>query len=229
MNKLVIIRHGESVWNKENIFTGWIDVPLSEEGMEQARKAGQLLKKEGFVFDIGFTSKLERASKTLDIVLEEMDLIIPVKSSWRLNERHYGALQGMNKDEMRKLYGADKVEEWRRSYDVRPPAETEEKKFAYNELKGEGAPLTESLKDTEARVLPYWNEEIIPMIKQGKRVVITAHGNSIRAIVRIIDNVSGEKIAKVEIPVGVPLVYEVDDNFDFVNKYYLDKNVPCDF
>ena len=224
-----MIRHGESVWNKENVFTGWIDVPLSEEGIEQAKKAGQLLKKEGFVFDIAFTSPLQRAIKTLDIVLEKMGLIIPVKSSWRLNERHYGALQGMNKDEMRKKYGTEMVEEWRRSYDIRPPAETEEKEFEYKEFKIEGTPLTESLKDTEARVLPYWNEEIIPAIKQGKRLVISAHGNSIRAIVKIIDNISDEKIAEVEIPVGVPLIYETDDNFNFVKKYYLDKNMPCDF
>ncbi len=228
MNKLVMIRHGESVWNKENVFTGWVDVPLSEEGIEEARKAGQLLKKEGFVFDIGFTSPLQRAIKTLDIVLEEMGLVIPIKSSWRLNERHYGALQGMNKDEMRKKYGEEMVEEWRRSYDIRPPAETEKKEFEYKEFKIEGAPLTESLKDTELRAMPYWNEEIVPAIKQGKRLVISAHGNSIRAIVRVIDNISEEKIAEVEILLGVPLVYEIDDNFNFVKKYYLDKS-PCDF
>lgn len=231
MNKLVIIRHGESIWNKENIFTGWIDVPLSETGIKQARCAGRLLEKDGYSFDIGFTSVLQRAEKTLDIILEEMHLSIPVEKSWRLNERHYGGLQGMNKDEARKIYGEDQIQEWRRSYEVRPPIKKEEKLsiYKYKEASRDNAPLTESLKDTEERVIPYWEERIMPEIKNGKRVVISAHGNSIRAIVRIIDNISGVNIAKVEIPTASPLVYDIDDNFNFVKKYYLDPSISCDF
>lgn len=228
MNKLVLIRHGESVWNEKNIFTGWVDAPLSEKGIEEAKKAGCLLKSEGFVFDIGFTSVLQRAYKTLDIMLEEMNLSIPVFKSWRLNERHYGALQGKDKDEMRKIYGKEQVEAWRRSYEVRPPVATEEK-YEYEEVKINGMPKTESLKDTEERVLPYWHETIIPEIKRGKRIIISAHGNSIRAIVKIINKDSGEKIEKVDIPMGEPMVYEIDDKFDFVNKYYIDKSIPCNF
>jgi 2,3-bisphosphoglycerate-dependent phosphoglycerate mutase len=220
MNKLVIIRHGESVWNKENVFTGWIDAPLSEKGIEQAKKAGQSLKEKGFSFDIAFTSVLKRAYDTLDLVLKEMDIVIPVEKSWRLNERHYGNLQGMNKDEMREKFGKEQVEEWRRSYAVRPPAK-EERTFRYEEIKEGEVPLTESLKDTEQRLLPYWQESIIPLIKKGKKVIISAHGNSIRALIKNIEGISEEEITKVEIPVGIPLVYELDDNLNPINKYYL--------
>lgn len=221
MKKLVIIRHGESVWNKENIFNGWIDTPLSEKGVEEAKRAGTILKEKGFVFDIGFTSVLERAYITLDLILKEMNLSIPIEKSWRLNERHYGALQGMNKDEMREKFGKEQVEIWRRSYDVRPPAKEEEGEFKYKEVKEGSVPLTESLKDTEERLLPYWNETIVPMIKSGKRVIISAHGNSIRALIKNIEGMSGKEIAKVEIPIGIPLVYELDDNLKPADKYYL--------
>jgi 2,3-bisphosphoglycerate-dependent phosphoglycerate mutase len=220
MNKLVIIRHGESVWNKENIFTGWLDAPLSEKGIEQAQVAGRILEEKGFAFDIAFTSVLRRAYDTLDLILKEMNLSIPVEKSWRLNERHYGGLQGINKDEARQKFGADQVEEWRRSYDVRPPAK-EEKTFEYEEVKEGEVPLAESLKDTEQRLLPYWQENIAPMIKKGKRVIISAHGNSLRALIKNIEGLSGEEIVKVEIPVGVPLVYELDEDLKPTNKYYL--------
>jgi len=223
MNKLVIIRHGESVWNKENIFTGWVDAPLSEKGIEQAKLAGKNLKERGFSFDFAFTSALKRAYDTLDLVLKEMELSIPIEKSWRLNERHYGYLQGMNKDETRKEFGKEQVEIWRRSYDVRPPVK-EEKKFKYEEIKEGEVPLTESLKDTEERLLPYWKETIAPQILANKKVIIAAHGNSIRALIKNIEGISGEEIAKVEIPVGIPLVYELDENLKFLNKYYLSVN-----
>ena len=221
MNKLVIIRHGESIWNKENIFNGWIDTPLSEKGIEQAKKAGTVLKEKGFSFDIAFTSLLERASNTLNLILKEMNLSIPVEKSWRLNERHYGALQGENKDEMRKKYGTEQVETWRRSYNVRPPEKKEERELGYKEVKEGEVPLTESLEDTEKRLLPYWQDSIIPQIKEGKRIIISAHGNSIRALIKNIEGLSEKEIVKVEIPTGVPLVYELDENLKPVNKYYL--------
>jgi 2,3-bisphosphoglycerate-dependent phosphoglycerate mutase len=220
MNKLVIIRHGESVWNKENIFTGWLDAPLSEEGIKQAKKAGQLLREKGFTFDLGFTSVLQRAYNTLDLILKEMELVIPVEKSWRLNERHYGELQGKNKDEMREKYGEEQVAIWRRSYDVRPPVK-ENGKYGYEEI-GEGeVPLTESLKDTEERLIPYWKETIVPQILSGKKIIIAAHGNSIRALIKNIEGLSEEEITKIEVPVGIPLVYELDDNLKTINKYYL--------
>lgn len=222
MNKLVIIRHGESVWNKENIFTGWIDVPLSEKGMEQAKKAGQSLKEKGFSFDIAFTSVLKRAYDTLDLILEEMKISIPVEKSWRLNERHYGMLQGMNKDDMRQKFGVEQVEKWRRGYDTRPPIKEAGKTFEYREVDEGEALLTESLKDTEQRLLPYWKESIVPQIKSGRKVIVCAHGNSIRAIIKNIEGLSGEDIEKVEIPVGIPLVYDLDENLKPINKYYLD-------
>jgi len=221
MNKLVIIRHGESVWNKENIFTGWLDAPLSEKGIEQAKKSGDILKEEGFSFDIGFTSVLERGYETLNLILQEMGISIPVEKSWRLNERHYGALQGMNKDAMREKYGKEQVETWRRSYDVKPPERIEEREFKYKEIKEGEVPWTESLKDTEKRLMPYWTETIAPEIKEGKKVIVSAHGNSIRAIIKNLEGLSGEEIEKVDIPTGVPLVYELDDNLNPVNKYYL--------
>ena len=221
MNKLVIIRHGESVWNKENRFTGWIDVPLSEEGINQAKKAGQVLKEKGFTFDIGFTSVLQRAYNTLDLILEEMNITIPIEKSWRLNERHYGGLQGLDKNEMREKFGAEQIEIWRRSYDVRPPIKEEEKEFKYKEVREGEVPLTESLKDTEERLLPYWREIIIPQLMADKKIIISAHGNSIRALIKNIEGLSGEEITKIEIPVGIPLVYELNDDLKVLNKYYL--------
>jgi 2,3-bisphosphoglycerate-dependent phosphoglycerate mutase len=221
MNKLVIIRHGESIWNKENIFTGWIDVPLSEKGIEQAKLAGQVLKERGFTFDLGFTSVLQRAYNTLDLILEEMKLSIPIEKSWRLNERHYGALQGMNKNEMREKFGKEQIEIWRRSYDVAPPAKEEEKELKYKEVKEGEVPLTESLENTEERLLPYFEENIVPAIKEGKKIIISAHGNSIRALIKNIENISAEEIIKKEIPIGIPLVYELDDNLKPINNYYL--------
>ncbi|HNY35819.1 MAG TPA: 2,3-diphosphoglycerate-dependent phosphoglycerate mutase [Candidatus Pacearchaeota archaeon] len=225
MNKLIIIRHGESVWNKENIFTGWIDAPLSEEGISQAKKAGQFLKEKGFSFDIAFTSVLKRAYDTLNLILEEMNLNVPIEKSWRLNERHYGGLQGMNKDEAREKFGEERVEIWRRSYDVKPPANEENKEFKYKEIKEGELPLTESLKDTEERLIPYWKETIAPQIMSGKKVIIAAHGNSIRALIKNIEELSGEEITNVEIPIGIPLVYELDDNLKPINKYYLSVQV----
>jgi len=222
MFKLVIIRHGESVWNEKNIFTGWIDAPLSEKGIKQAKKAGKLLKEKGFTFDLAFTSVLQRAYKTLDLILEEMNLNIPIERSWRLNERHYGNLQGLDKDETRNKYGEKQVEEWRRSYEIRPPAKLNEKQLEYPEIKEGLVPFTESLKDTETRLFPYWLRAIIPKIKEGKRIIISAHGNSIRSLIKNIEMLSGEQIAKVEIPIGVPLVYELDDNLRVLNKYSLE-------
>lgn len=221
MNKLIIIRHGESVWNKENIFTGWLDAPLSEEGINQAKRAGQILKEKGFTFDLAFTSVLKRAYNTLDLILGEMNITIPIEKSWRLNERHYGELQGMNKDEAREKFGQEQVEIWRRSYDVKPPIKKGEKKFKYEEIKEGNVPLTESLKDTEERLVPYWKETIAPQIVAGKKIIIAAHGNSIRALIKNIEGLSGEEITKVEIPMGIPLVYELDDNLKLINKHYL--------
>ncbi len=226
--KLVVVRHGESVWNKENIFTGWVDVGLSEKGEEEARRAGKLLKEKGFVFDLAYASVLKRATETLDIILKEMGLEIPVRQSWRLNERFYGALQGQNKDEVREEYGEEQFKLWRRSYETRPPAITKDSEMypakdeKYKGLKEQEIPLTESLKDTEARVLPYLNNEIFVELKKGRRIIVSAHGNSIRAMVKILENVSGEEIAKTEIPMGIPLVYELDDSLKAIKKYYLE-------
>lgn len=221
MTKLVIVRHGESVWNKENVFTGWLDAPLSEKGIEQAKRAGVALKEKGLSFDSGFTSVLKRASETLDLILREMNLAIPVEKSWRLNERHYGWLQGKNKDEMRKKFGCEQVEKWRRSYDIRPPVK-EKGNFKYKEIEEGEVPPAESLKDTEERLLPFWNEKIVPEIKKGKRVIISAHGNSIRALIKNIEGLSGEEIVKVEIPMGVPLVYELNNDLKMIDKYSLE-------
>lgn len=227
MYKLVIIRHGESVWNKENIFTGWTDVALSELGREQAHEAGKVLKEGGYIFDLAFVSVLTRAIETLDILLQEMDLKIPVEKSWRLNERHYGTLQGMNKDEIKQQYGEKKFKEWRRSYAIQPPALTADderypgKDPQYAGLSQSELPLTESLKDTEARVMPYWEEEIKPQILAGQRIIISAHGNSIRALVKNIEGIKDNEIPNVEIPLGRPLVYEFDDNLKLLNKFYL--------
>ncbi|MFA5247431.1 MAG: 2,3-diphosphoglycerate-dependent phosphoglycerate mutase [Candidatus Micrarchaeia archaeon] len=218
MKKLVLLRHGESVWNKENRFTGWTNVDLSEKGVEQANDAGALLKKEGYSFDIAYTSVLLRATRTLDLVLSQMELVgIPVVKSWRLNERHYGALQGLNKSEMAAKYGEAQVKIWRRSYDVQPPALTKGdpryngKDPLYKNLSPEQIPLTECLKDNVARTLPFWESDIAPAIKCGKRVLVAAHGNSLRALVKYLDGVPENEITEFNIPVGVPLVYELDD------------------
>jgi 2,3-bisphosphoglycerate-dependent phosphoglycerate mutase len=228
MKQIVLLRHGESKWNKENRFTGWTDVDLSEKGIEEARKAGEVLKKEGFIFDVAFTSVLKRAIRTLWIVLDEMDSMwIPVYNSWRLNERHYGALQGLNKSEMAAKYGEEQVLIWRRSYDIRPPAlEKSDERYPgndrrYLELSSKDIPLTECLKDTVARFLPYWHEEIAPTIKSGKRVIISAHGNSLRALVKYLDNIPDDKIVSLNIPTGLPLVYELNDNLKPIKNYYI--------
>jgi 2,3-bisphosphoglycerate-dependent phosphoglycerate mutase len=228
MHKIALLRHGESVWNKENRFTGWTDVDLSEKGLTEAKKAGQVLKKEGFSFDAAFTSVLKRAIRTLWITLDEMDQMwIPVHNSWRLNERHYGALQGLNKAETAAKYGEDQVLIWRRSYDIRPPAlEKKDLRFPGNDprylnLNPQDIPLTECLKDTVARFLPYWHETISPAVKSGKNVIIAAHGNSLRALVKYLDNVSNEDIVNLNIPTGIPLIYELDDNLRPIKHYYL--------
>ena len=219
MKKLVLLRHGESVWNKENRFTGWTDVDLSDKGREEAVEAGRVLLREGFVFDVAFTSVLRRAIKTLWLALEEMDLMwIPIHHSWRLNERHYGALQGLNKAETAEKHGMEQVKIWRRSYDIQPPALTKDderypgKDPRYAELKPDEVPRTEALKDTVARFLPYWHETIAPAVQEGRRVMIAAHGNSLRALVKYLDNVSDADIVGLNIPTGIPLVYELDDD-----------------
>ena len=228
MKKLVLLRHGESTWNKENRFTGWTDVDLSDRGREEAVEAGRLLLREGYVFDVAFTSVLKRAIKTLWLALEEMNLMwIPIHNSWRLNERHYGALQGLNKAETAEKHGMDQVKLWRRSYDVQPPALSRDderypgKDPRYAGLKPEEVPLTEALKDTVGRFLPYWHEAIAPAVRQGTRVLIAAHGNSLRALVKYLDNVSDGDIVGLNIPTGIPLVYELDDNMKPMRSYYL--------
>lgn len=228
MIKLVLLRHGESVWNRENRFTGWTDVDLSDKGREEAKKAGQLLKNGGYTFDIAYTSVLKRAIRTLWTALDEMDLMwIPVVRSWRLNERHYGGLQGLNKSETAAKYGEDQVLIWRRSFDIPPPALTKDDPRypgndpRYSSLLENELPLTESLKDTIARFMPYWNETIAPSVKSGKKVLIAAHGNSLRALVKYLDSISDKDIVEVNIPTGIPLVYELDDNLKPLNRYYL--------
>lgn len=228
MHKLVLIRHGESTWNLDNRFTGWTDVDLTPTGIEQAKSAGQLLKAEGFEFDVAYTSVLKRATRTLWHVLDEMDRTwLPVVNSWRLNERHYGALQGLNKADVAQQYGDDQVLLWRRSYDTPPPAlaatdpRCECGDLRYAKLPPEQIPLTECLKDTVARVMPFWNEALAPAIQKGKRVVVAAHGNSIRALVKYLDNISDEAIVGLNIPNGIPLVYELDDNLKPLRHYYL--------
>jgi len=228
MYKIALLRHGESVWNRENRFTGWTDVDLSEKGLEEAKRAAKQLKDNNFVFDVAYTSVLKRAIRTLWIVQDNMDLMwIPVHRSWRLNERHYGALQGLNKSETAKKYGNEQVHIWRRSYDIPPPAlekndtRSPSNDPRYNELSLAELPLTECLKDTVERVIPYWNQTIAPAIKSGKRVVIAAHGNSLRAMVKYLDNVSDADIVSMNIPTGMPLVYELDENLKPLNRYYL--------
>ena len=228
MYKLVLVRHGESTWNLENRFTGWTDVDLTDTGIAQAKEAGRLLKAAGYEFDVAYTSVLKRATRTLWHCLDEMDRTwLPVVHSWRLNERHYGALQGLNKSETAKQYGEDQVMVWRRSYDTPPPAldasdtRCERTDLRYAKLSPEQVPLTECLKDTVARVLPFWNESMAPAIKAGKRIVVAAHGNSIRALVKYLDGISDADIVGLNIPNGIPLVYELDANLRPIRRYYL--------
>ena len=228
MHKLVLIRHGESTWNLENRFTGWTDVDLTATGIEQAKNAGRLLRAEGYEFDVAYTSVLKRATRTLWHCLDEMDRTwLPVTHSWRLNERHYRALQGLNKTDMAKQYGDDQVLIWRRSYDTPPPAlqasdpRSERGDLRYRALDSEQVPLTECLKDTVARVLPFWNEVMAPAIQSGQRVVVAAHGNSIRALVKYLDNISEQDIVGLNIPNGIPLVYELDADLKPIRHYYL--------
>ena len=228
MYKLVLIRHGESEWNKLNLFTGWTDVDLTEKGIGEAKEGGKQLKEGGFTFDIAFTSVLKRAIKTLNIVLEEMGMDwLPVVKDWRLNERHYGALQGLNKAETAAKYGDEQVLVWRRSYDVPPPSlEENDERYPANDprykyVDKRDVPLTESLKLTVDRFLPFWHDTIAPTIKSGNKVIIAAHGNSLRALVKYLDNVSEEEIVKLNIPTGVPLVYELDKNLKPIKHYYL--------
>lgn len=228
MIKLVLLRHGESTWNRENRFTGWTDVDLSEKGLNEAHKAGKVLKEKGYTFDLAFTSVLKRAIKTLWIVMEEMDLTyIPVINSWRLNERHYGALQGLNKEETAKRHGEEQVKIWRRSYDIQPPAlKKTDPRFPgrdprYKNLAKKDLPATECLKDTVNRFLPYWKKEIVPQLKKGKRIIIAAHGNSLRALVKYLDKVSNKDIVELNIPTGIPLIYELDKTMKPIRHYYL--------
>jgi 2,3-bisphosphoglycerate-dependent phosphoglycerate mutase len=228
MKKLVLIRHGESVWNKENRFTGWMDVGLTDKGVEEAVEAGRTLKREGYAFDIAYTSVLKRAIKTLWLVLEEMDLMwIPVQRSWRLNERHYGALQGLNKAETAARHGMEQTQIWRRSYDTPPPPLTpDDERYPghdprYAELRPEELPLTECLKDTVDRFLPYWHETIAPAVRAGRRVLIAAHGNSLRALVKYLDSISDDDIVGLNIPTGIPLIYELNDDLSPIRSFYL--------
>ena len=228
MYKLVLIRHGESEWNKSNLFTGWTDVDLTEKGRLEAKNAGELLKKDGYTFDVAYTSVLKRAIRTLWIVIDEMDLMwIPVIRDWRLNERHYGALQGLNKAETAAKYGEDQVKIWRRSYNIQPPAlDPTDTRFPghdprYANLQPKELPKSECLEDTVARFLPAWHEVIAPKILEGKKVVIVAHGNSLRALIKYLDNVSEEEIIALNVPTGVPLVYELDSELKPISHYYL--------
>jgi 2,3-bisphosphoglycerate-dependent phosphoglycerate mutase len=235
MHKLVLLRHGESIWNRENRFTGWVDVDLSDRGREEAREAGRLLEIGGFAFDVAYTSVLKRAIRTLWIVLDEMDLMwIPVRNSWRLNERHYGALQGLNKAETAHKFGERQVKIWRRSYDVPPPPlEASDERFPgrdprYRDLAAAELPLTECLKDTVARFLPLWNSSIAPEVSAGRRVLIAAHGNSLRALVKYLDDVADQDIVELNIPTGIPLVYELDASLKPIRHYYLGDQARID-
>ncbi|MDZ4122289.1 MAG: 2,3-diphosphoglycerate-dependent phosphoglycerate mutase, partial [Candidatus Cloacimonadaceae bacterium] len=228
MYKIVLIRHGESVWNKENLFTGWTDVDLSEQGLREAHAAGKRLKEEGFVFDEAWTSVLKRAIRTLWIALDEMDMMyLPVSKDWRLNERHYGALQGLNKAETAAKYGDEQVKIWRRSYDIPPPALSEDdsrypgKDLRYAGLSKEQLPQCESLKDTCNRTMPFWNEIVVPRLLAGKRLIVSAHGNSLRAIVKSLKNISDEDIVGLNIPTGIPLIFEFDKDLNVCKDYYL--------
>ena len=226
--KLVLLRHGESIWNLEDKFTGWTDIDLSARGIAEAKEAGKALREDGYSFDVAFTSVLKRAIRTLWLVLDEMDLMwIPVHRSWRLNEKHYGALQGLNKAEMSTKVGEEQVHIWRRSYDIRPPAlEKADARYPRNEPKYRGLsenelPVTESLKDTVARFMPYWNEVLAPTLRSGKHAIVSAHGNSLRALVKYIDNIGDNEIVDVNIPTGIPLVYEIDEELKQLTHFYL--------
>ena len=228
MIKLVLVRHGQSMWNLENRFTGWTDVELSEQGIKEAKEAGKVLKEKGFNFDVAYTSVLKRANDTLKYILEELgEENIPVKKSWRLNERHYGALQGLNKDETKEKYGAEQVLLWRRSTDVRPPAlSKDDKRYPgndpkYSDLKENELPTTENLIDTIKRVMEYWNSDIKKDLETGKRVIIAAHGNSLRGLIKYLDNMTDEEIIKLELQTGNPICYELDDNLKPIRHYYL--------
>jgi 2,3-bisphosphoglycerate-dependent phosphoglycerate mutase len=228
MNRLVLVRHGESLWNKENRFTGWTDVDLSPKGIDEAKEAGKLLKRHGFIFDEAYTSVLKRAIETLCYILEELDMQnIPVHRSWRLNERHYGALQGMNKADTAAKFGDAQVRIWRRSYDIRPPVPDRENAIdpenneKYSDMDKDELPAAESLKDTVARLMPYWENIIAPGIRQGKRLIISAHGNSLRGLIKKLDNISDEEITNLEIPTGKPIIYELDKDLIPIHKYTL--------
>jgi 2,3-bisphosphoglycerate-dependent phosphoglycerate mutase len=228
MPTLVLLRHGESLWNKENLFTGWADIDLTEQGKAEAKKAGELLRAGGFTFGVAFTSVLKRAIRTLWITLDELDLMwIPIGHSWRLNERHYGALQGLNKAQTAAQYGEEQVLVWRRSYDVPPPPlEKTDPRYSgsdprYQELGASSVPLTECLKDTVERFLPYWHQTIVPAVQSGRKVIIAAHGNSLRALVKYLDGVSDQDIVGLNIPTGVPLIYELDEQLKPRRHYYL--------
>jgi 2,3-bisphosphoglycerate-dependent phosphoglycerate mutase len=228
MKTLVLLRHGQSQWNLENRFTGWVDVPLSDLGIAEAKRAGELLRAEGFQFDVAYTSVLKRAIKTLWIALEELDQMwIPVHRSWRINERMYGALQGLNKSETAERHGEEQVKVWRRSYDIAPPPMSTEdpgwpgRDPRYARLAPEEVPQTESLKDTVMRFLPYWESGIVPMLRRGERVIIAAHGNSLRALIKHLEKVSEKDIAEINVPTGVPLVYQLDDELRPISRRYL--------
>jgi 2,3-bisphosphoglycerate-dependent phosphoglycerate mutase len=228
MYTIVLLRHGESTWNKENRFTGWTDVDLSGKGLEEAHDAGRILRREGYSFDLAFTSVLKRAIRTLWIVLDEMDLMwIPVVRSWRLNERHYGALQGLNKAEMARQFGEEQVRLWRRSYDIRPPAlEEADERWPghdprYSCLDRRTVPSTECLRDTVERTIPFWHDAIVPAIREGKRVLVAAHGNSLRAMVKYLDSISDDDIVALNIPTGIPLVYHLNENLEKIDSFYL--------
>ena len=224
MNKLILVRHGQSIWNLDNKFTGWTDVDLSEKGIDEAKEAGKILREKGFTFDIAYTSVLKRANHTLDIILKELnETNIPIHKSWRLNERHYGALQGLNKIETAIKYGDEQVKVWRRSYDVKPPAldDKDERYIKQKDAYNEYIPHTESLEDTVKRVIPYWENIIAPRIKEGKRVIIVAHGNSLRGLIKYLDNISDKEIVKIEIETGRPICYELNDDLKPIKHYYL--------
>ena len=228
MIKLVLVRHGQSMWNLENRFTGWTDVELSEQGIKEAKEAGKVLKEKGYGFDVAYTSVLKRANDTLGYILEELgEQDIPVKKSWRLNERHYGAFQGLNKDETREKYGEEQVLLWRRSTDVRPPALSKDDErypgndSKYSELKENELPTTENLIDTIKRVMEYWNSDIVKDLEAGKRVIIAAHGNSLRGLIKYLDNMTDEEVIKLELQTGNPICYELDENLKPIRHYYL--------
>ena len=228
MIKLVLVRHGQSMWNLENRFTGWTDVELSEQGIKEAKEAGKVLKEKGYGFDVAYTSVLKRANDTLEYILEELgEQDIPVKKSWRLNERHYGALQGLNKDETKEKYGEEQVLLWRRSTDVRPPALSKDDErypgndSKYSELKENELPTTENLIDTIERVMVYWNSDIVKDLEAGKRIIIAAHGNSLRGLIKYLDNMTDEEVIKLELQTGNPICYELDDNLKPIRHYYL--------